>query len=135
MSVEIKPEFEQRFREEKTICLTTVRADGMPQPTPVWFLWENGTFLIYSQPKAQKLKNIAQNPKVALSFNTDEWGDEFLVVMGEARIDDKQPLSHEIPAFVEKYREGIKGIQMTPESMAKEFSVAIRVTPVRVRGE
>ncbi len=135
MAVEIKPEFEARLRNEKTIYLTTVQADGTPQPVPVWFLWENGSFLIYSQPRAHKLKNIAHNPRVALSFSSDEWGDEFLVVIGEARIDPQQPLSHQVPAFLEKYRDGIKGIQMTPESMAREFSVAIRVTPLRIRGE
>jgi PPOX class probable F420-dependent enzyme len=132
--MEIKSEFEQRLREEKTIYLTTVRPDGMPHLVPIWFLWENGTILFYSQPKAQKLKNIAQNPQVALSFNLDEWGDKYLIVMGEANVQANHPLSYEIPAFVEKYRDGIAHIQMSPESMAREFSVAIRVTPMQMRG-
>jgi PPOX class probable F420-dependent enzyme len=135
MSIEITPKIEERLRNEKTVWLTTVRADGMPQPTPVWFLWENGTFLIYSNPKARKLRNIAQNPKVALSFNMDEWGDELLVVTGEAKVDASHPLSKDVPAYIEKYREGIKGIEMTPESLATEFSAAIVVTPTKVRDE
>jgi PPOX class probable F420-dependent enzyme len=132
--MEIKPEYEKRLHEEKTIYLTTVRPDGTPHLVPIWFLWENGTILFYSQPKAQKLKNVAQNPKVALSFNMDVWGDEYLILMGEAKVLENHPLSYEIPAFVEKYQAGIAHIQMSPESMAREFSVAIRVTPTQVRG-
>jgi PPOX class probable F420-dependent enzyme len=38
----------QRLREDVVIWLTTVRADGTPEPSPVWFLWDQETFLIYS---------------------------------------------------------------------------------------
>jgi len=34
-----------------------------------------------------------------------------------------------------KYREGINQIEMTPESMASNYGVAIHVTPTRVREE
>jgi PPOX class probable F420-dependent enzyme len=114
--------------------LTTVRADGMPQPTPVWFVWENGTFLLYSKPDAQKLRNIRQNPKVALSFNLDPEAEEFVVIMGEAIIDDAAPRAHEHKAYVKKYGDGIKRLQWTPEQMSGMYSVAIRVTPSHVRG-
>ena len=30
--------------------MTTVRSDGQPQTVPVWFLWDDEGFLIYSQP-------------------------------------------------------------------------------------
>jgi PPOX class probable F420-dependent enzyme len=135
MSIEISPQFEKRLRETRTVWLTTVRADGMPQPTPVWFLWQNGTILIYSQPDAQKIRNIAQNPLVAVNLNTDDWGNEYLVIMGEASIDKNQPPSNQVPEYIEKYREGIRDIKMTPGSVAESFSTAIRIKPLRVRGE
>jgi hypothetical protein len=37
------------------------------------------------------------------------------------------------PAYVDKYREGIKQLGMTPEQMAADYSVALRVTPTRIR--
>jgi len=135
-SLEISPTLEKRLREEKTIWLTTVGADGTPQPVPVWFLWQDGTFLIFSQPKAQKLRNIAQNPKVALHFNhTDDFGEEGIaVILGEAAVDEHAPPSNQITAYLDKYRKGIEDINRMPESLAQEFSVAIRVKPTRVRG-
>jgi PPOX class probable F420-dependent enzyme len=137
MAVEISAGLEARLRTEKTIWLTTVRADGQPQPAPVWFLWDEGTLLIFSQPTAQKLRNIARNPKVALNFaHTDEYGEEGLVViLGEAVLDPSAAPSNQIPAYQEKYEAGIADIDFTPESLAKEFSVAFRVRPTRVRAE
>ena len=61
----------QRLQQEGIIWLTTVRGDGTPQPSPVWFLWDGETFLIYSQPGAPKVRNIARSPKVALHLNGD----------------------------------------------------------------
>ena len=133
--VEIDAKFEKRIRQAAIVWFTTVRADGMPQPTPVWFIWENGAFLIYSQPNAQKLRNIRHNPKVALNLNTDEQGEEYLVIMGEAFIDEKQPRSDHVPAYLEKYRQSIQAIGYTPETLAQTWSVAIRVRPTHIRGQ
>lgn len=134
MPVEITTKQAELLQNAYHMWLTTVRADGMPQPTPIWFVWENGTFLLYSKPDAQKLRNIRQNPKVALSFNFDTEAEEFVVIMGEAVIDDAAPRSHEHKAFQTKYASGIKRLQWTPEEMSGMFSVAIRVTPAQVRG-
>ena len=60
---------EQRLRSERIAWLTTVRADGQAQSSPVWFLWDGQTFLLYSQPGAQKVRNLAANPKVALHLD------------------------------------------------------------------
>ena len=135
MPLPISRKVAQRLRRELVIWLTTVRADGMPQPTPVWFLWDGETFLIYTKPNARKLRNLAHDSKVALSLNCDEWGSEVVVFTGEASLDQAAPPVNRNPPYVRKYREGIKQIDMTPESMASDYSVAIRVQPTRVRQE
>jgi PPOX class probable F420-dependent enzyme len=135
MALEISAAIEDRLKNELIVWLTTVRADGTPQPTPVWFLWQDQAFFIFSQPNAQKLRNLKHNPKVALNLNSDEWGGQILVIIGEAAIEPK-PLSEiQRAAYVEKYREAIKDIDMTPDSLARDFSILIRVIPTRIRGE
>jgi PPOX class probable F420-dependent enzyme len=131
----IDSKFEQRILKENVIWLTTVRADGMPQPTPVWFIYEEGVFTIYTIPTSQKVKNIAANPKVALNLNSDFEGESYVVVMGEAEFVASPPPASEVPAYIAKYRKGIGDIGMTPESFVQQFSGAIRVTPTRARGE
>lgn len=135
MTVTLPPNFSERLEKAQYVWFTTVRADGMPQPTPVWFIREGDEFVIYSMPEAQKIKNIRQNPKVALSFNEHADAEQYIVVMGEARIDTKAtPLVLGAPYLV-KYEQGLKDIGMTPESFIREFTTVIRVTPTRVRGE
>jgi PPOX class probable F420-dependent enzyme len=134
VTANISPEFAERLRNAQYVWFTTVREDGMPQPTPVWFIWQDGSFLIYSEPTAQKVKNVRSNPKVALGYTDSDDADSYLVIMGEAVIQEGGPLANQVPAYLEKYSEGIKGIGLTPESMAQKFSVGIRVTPTHVRG-
>ena len=124
----------KRLREDEVIWLTAVRADGVPQPNPVWFLWNGQTILIFSQSSARKVKHIAANPKVALNFNTGPDGGDVVVVTGEARIETATPSPDEMAAYVEKYRQGIADIGMTPESMGAAYSIVIRVTPRHIRG-
>ena len=137
MPITLTPELETRLRDEKTIWLTTVRDGGQPQPVPVWFLWENGSFLIYSQPTAPKLRNIAHNPNVSLNLShTDSFGEEGIAIFyGQAALDVQAPPSNQHAAYAEKYRQGVADLGWTPEKLATDFSVAVRITPNWVRGD
>lgn len=131
----MKPQFETRLKEAYVIWLTTVRADGMPQPTPVWFVWENETFLIYSMPDAQKVKNARQNPRVALNLNSSADGEEYTVIHGEVTFEPDAPVPTKHAGYFAKYEKGIGDIGMTPESFDATFNLAMRIKPLRARGE
>lgn len=126
---------QQHLAEQYVIWLTTVDSKLTPQPRPVWFIWEHDSFLIFSQPNAQKVKHIRKNPRVALHFNTDETGDKQVIVFtGEASIDAASPAAHESPLYLRKYKDGIADLEMTPEEFSREYSVAIKINPTEVRG-
>lgn len=125
----------QHLKNEYVIWLTTVDSTRTPQPRPVWFIWEDDSFLIFSQAKAHKVAHIKKNPKVALHFNTDETGDKHVIVLtGEAWIDTSSLPAHNVPAYFEKYKQGIADLDMTPEGFSNEYSVAIRIRPSEIRG-
>jgi PPOX class probable F420-dependent enzyme len=71
---------------------------------------------------------------VALHLDGDGKGGDIVVVTGDARTDPQAPPADKVPAYIAKYREGMKRIGMTPESFARAYSVAIRITPTRLRG-
>lgn len=133
MTTEFGTRVARRLEHEPVIWLTTMRADNTPQPSPVWFLWDGATFLIYSQPDTPKVRNIAAQPHVSLNFDSDGKGGDIVVFTGQARIDDGPP-ANEVAAYVNKYAAAITGIGMTPESFAQTYSVALRVVPMGVRG-
>lgn len=124
----------RRLQEEIVIWLTTVRADGTPQPSPVWFLWDGATILIYSRPETPKVRNIGHNPRVALAFDSDGRGGNIVILTGRAVIDRSTPPATQVPAYLDKYRAGIASIGMTPERFAAAYSVPVRVTPAHLRG-
>ena len=117
---------ERRLREEMVAWLVTVRADGQPQPSPVWFLWDGGSFLLYSQPGKQKLRNIAGNALVSLHLDGDGRGGDIVTVWGEARVSDDAP-ADSVPEYVEKYSWGFDRLGMTAGEFAQEYSVPIRI--------
>lgn len=117
------------------IWLTTVDSHLTPQPRPVWFIWDQDSFLIFSQPSAHKVKHIRSNPNVSLNFNTDETGDRHVIVLtGVASIEPNCPPAHEIPDYMKKYESGILALEMTPESFSAEYATAIRISPTDARG-
>lgn len=124
----------RRLREERIAWLTTVRPDGTPLPSPIWFLWDGASVLIYSKPAQPKIRNIERSPRVAFHFDGDGRGGNIVVFTGAARIDSDAPPANLVAAYLEKYKLGIERIGMTPDSMAREYSVAIRVTLDKLRG-
>jgi PPOX class probable F420-dependent enzyme len=64
----------------------------------------------------------------------DGRGGDIVIVTGEARIDPAAPPADRVPAYVTKYKEGMRRIGMTPESFARAYSVALRITPRHLRG-
>lgn len=123
-----------RIQHEEVIWLTTLSKSGFPQPRPVWFVWDGETFLIYSLPTAHKIRHIEHNPNVALHFNTDAGGEDVQVILGMARVDRDAPSVKQNRAYCEKYRKGFKSIDMDEDSYSVQFTVAIRITPARLRG-
>ena len=126
----------RRLRDEKLIWLTTVDSKGMPQPTPVWFLWDEATstMLVYSRADAKRLMHIEQNPRVAFNFDGDGSGGNIIVMSGTAQISSTDPSADQLPSYVEKYRNFIATSFGTPEHFASIYSVALRILPSKIRG-
>ncbi len=124
----------RRLRQEIVAWLTTVDRRGTPQPRPIWFHWDGETFLIFSQPDTGKLRHIARDPRVAVHLNSDVNGDDFAVLLGKARLPRRPVPPERLRAYLRKYRQGILGLGLTPESFLAEYSVPILVKPERLRG-
>ena len=121
------------LRDDIILWLTTVTSEGQPQSSPVWFLWEDGSFLIYSQPGKPKLRNIAANPRVSVHLRGTEDGSDIATFDGTAEVDPDAPPADRVPAYVEKYRSHIRGEGWSPKSFAEDYSQPIRVTPTAAR--
>lgn len=133
-STEFGQRAERRLNEASIIWLTTVRKDGMPQPLPVWFLWDGEKVLIFTQPGAQKLNNLDHSPKAALHLDSDGRGGDIIVLEGEAEVLAEDLSALDVEAYIDKYRAGLDRLNTTPEAFAKSYRVPILFTPDRIRG-
>ena len=124
---------DRRLRSEPVAWLTTVRADGQAQSTPVWFLWDGDTFLLYSQPDAQKVRNVASNPKVSLHLSDDGAGDDVVTFEGAATVEPDSPRADRVEEYLAKYQAAIAALGYEPGPFARTYSTAIRVRPTRAR--
>ena len=124
---------DRRLRAEPVAWLTTVRADGQPQSTPVWFVWDGETVLLYSQPDAPKVGNVTANPKVSLHLNDDGTGDDVVSFEGAATVEPVTPRADRVEGYLAKYRAAIATLGYEPGPFARTYSTAIRVRPTRVR--
>jgi PPOX class probable F420-dependent enzyme len=49
------------------VHLATLRPDGSPQSRPVWTIVHDGQVIFFTQPTSAKARDIARDPRVALS--------------------------------------------------------------------
>jgi len=78
-------QLEAQAREEghgRTCWLATVGADGSPHVAAVGAVWADDQFYFTSGPRTRKSRNLAANPKCAISVSL---GDIDVVVEGVAR--------------------------------------------------
>lgn len=122
-----------RLTDEKIIWMTTVRPNGQPQTSPVWFLYDDGEFLIYSKAGTARTANLDANPRVSLNLDGNGEGGDVVSIEGIARIDTGAPPSSTVAAYQDKYRAFLERNGWTPEWFDSNYPVAIRVTPTRSR--
>ena len=75
--------------------LATVRPDGAPQSSVMWFAWDGSRIRMTHTRTRQKFANLADEPRVALSIADPEDGYRYVEVRGrvEAIEDDDDKAS------------------------------------------
>ncbi|HLQ28669.1 MAG TPA: TIGR03667 family PPOX class F420-dependent oxidoreductase [Ktedonobacteraceae bacterium] len=122
---------DERLRSNIIVWFTTVRTDGRPHSVAVWFLWDGSQILIFSQPNKQKLRNLQHNPHVVLALDDTKNGGDVIVIEGKVELIDNAEVNTTLPAYAEKYTPLLNEMGWSPESMAADYSQAIRVTPTK----
>jgi PPOX class probable F420-dependent enzyme len=123
---------EQRLRDDLIGWLTTVRRDGQPQSSPVWFVGVGGVLWVRSQVDAGKVANVRANAKVAFHLDDDGAGGDVHTFEATAEIVDDLP-EEAIAAYLAKYGARIERMGTTPEEMMRQYAVTLRLQPGRVR--
>lgn len=126
------PRARDRLASDLIIWMTTVRPDGQPQNSPVWFLLDGEEILIYSA-HSSRITNVTANPHVALNLDGNGRGGDIVTIEGSARVAPDEPTAYDNLEYVEKYRAAMERNGWTPQNFAERYPVAVRVTFERGR--
>jgi hypothetical protein len=119
----------------RTAKLSSVRADGSPHVTPIWFLLDGDEVVFNTGKDSVKGRNILRDGRIALCVDDDRPPYSFVVLRGRARVsDDLGEIRHWATRI---------GARYMGEERAEEFGarngvpgeLLIRVTVDRVLAE
>jgi PPOX class probable F420-dependent enzyme len=130
----------ERLREDRVIWMTTVDR-GVPQPAPVWFLYERESqaerIIVYSKTGARRIANVRTNTNVSLNFNCSPGGGQVHVIRGTARIALEIPAVPQNRAYMDRYQDWIednKDWDNTFEGFSAQYSVPILIEDLETWG-
>ena len=90
------------IRPRHRAILATTRRDGSPQMSPnTMGVDDNGRLVISTYPHRVKVHNIRRNPSVSVCVLSDDFGNEWVQVYGNAEITE---LPEAVEPLVEYYR-------------------------------
>jgi PPOX class probable F420-dependent enzyme len=69
---ELTPEVRELFEGANFAHLATLMPDGSPHTVAVWAGFEDGRVVFFTQPSSQKGRNLARDPRVAVSITDHE---------------------------------------------------------------
>ncbi|KUL34028.1 PPOX class F420-dependent oxidoreductase [Streptomyces regalis] len=123
----------------RTGKLSTVRADGSPHVTPIWFVLDGDEVVFNTGKSSVKGRNLARDGRGALCVDVDRPPYAFVVLQGVARIsEDLEELRHWAGRIGARYmgeeraeefgaRNGVPGellVRVTIEKVLAEKGVA-----------
>ncbi|WP_329572175.1 PPOX class F420-dependent oxidoreductase [Kitasatospora sp. NBC_01266] len=72
----------------RTAKLSTVRADGRPHVTPIWFLLDGEDIVFNTARTGVKGRNLARDPRVALCVDDEQPPFAFALIEGRAELSE-----------------------------------------------
>ncbi|MEH0468235.1 PPOX class F420-dependent oxidoreductase [Streptomyces hayashii] len=77
-------------QDTRTGKLSTVRADGSPHVTPVWFVLDGDDVVFNTEKDGVKGRNLARDGRFALCVDQDQPPYAFVLLQGRAEISDSE---------------------------------------------
>ena len=109
--------------------LATVRKDGSPHVTPIWYMFESGRLFVNTTTSRVKYHNIKRDPRV--SFLVDD-GYPYVMVEGRARIAEERDAKKDIETLAIRYTGEEAGRKAARERYWKDPRISIEIVPEKI---
>lgn len=114
--------------------VATNRADGPPQVTPVWYLYEAGRIYISAGAGTVKVQNLRRDPQVTICVDGGHPDARYVILQGAATIlEPHDPLQEQMRwRIIRHYHETEDEARRYYDSMRDFVSVLIVLTPEKI---
>jgi PPOX class probable F420-dependent enzyme len=119
------PESHRDLLQNQVATFATVSADGRPQLTEVWFLYENDTVALSLNSSRQKAKNLKERPQCSLLILDLEVTERYLELRGDAEV------TPDDGSFAKRVGEKY-GADLSAYDQPGDERVVVRIVPSRV---
>lgn len=126
---EDKRTVESFLAESRNATMATIRANGTPQLTPVWFAWDGEQFTISITTERAKYKNLVRDARMSLCID-DVTGFGYVTAEGTVEIRE-QDIWEDTRKILVKYQ-GEEGGMEYLERMKTEPRVLVVMKPTRI---
>jgi F420H(2)-dependent biliverdin reductase len=109
--------------------IATVKKNGAPHVTPIWFMHQDGVFIVNAKADRLKVKNLEREPRVALLID-DAY--QYVLVQGRAEFAKDRDAQEDIKSLAIRYLGRDKGERDAREIYSKQKRVTIVITPGKV---
>ncbi len=112
----------------------TNRADGPPQMSPVWYLYDNGRLFITVFSNSAKLHNLARDPRISVCVDGCYPDARSIIITGTAdMIMHGHPLEKEMTwRIIRHYHQSEEEARRYADSIRGQETVLIVVDPQRI---
>ena len=126
------PRIQQYLATKDIVLLATIRADGAPLITPMWFLHDPSALTLISVEDSQKVRNLRRDPRLHIVAESGTRGDiRGVSVRGRAQFlpdsDERRVLATRLLDKYHPHLERLWGGRAMPANR-----VMFRVTPEQV---
>jgi PPOX class probable F420-dependent enzyme len=126
------PESHRDLLQSSVATFGTVDADGRPQLTEVWFLYENETVALSLNSSRQKAKNLKKRPQCSLLILDLQVPERYLELRGDAEVTpDDGSFAQRVG---EKYHADLSAYDRPGDERVVVRIVPSRVNAVDMRG-
>ena len=116
------------------VTVTTVRGNGSPQVTPVWYEYDDGAFYCWIGAGTVKVRNLRRDPRVNLCIATHDEPYKYVVAEGSCEIVSRGVVERSI-SISTRYYGPTRGPVYAREMAETGESVLLVLRPIRLLTE
>jgi len=117
--------------------LATNRADGPPQLTPVWYLYEAGRIYVSAGAETVKVRNLRRDPKITICIDGCHPDTRYVILQGTVTIVEPREAEQEEMRWriIRHYHESEDDAHRYHESIRESSSVLLVLQPDKIRSQ